>query len=49
MQSYGETKSLLASWVECPGAQFAEVVASPLDITGFETTVLLYCRELLRK
>ena len=49
MQSYGETKSLLAFLVECPAAQFAEFVASPLDITGIETTVLLYFRELLRK
>ena len=45
MQSYRETKSLLAFWVECPGAQFAEFVRSPLDITGFETTALLYFRE----
>ena len=49
MQSYRETKSLLAFRVECPGAQFAEFVTSPLDITGFETTALLYFRELLRK
>ena len=49
MQSYRETKSLLAFWVECPGAQFAEFVTSPLDITGFETTALLYFRELLRQ
>ena len=49
MQSYRETKSLLAFWVECPGAQFAEFVTSPLDITGFETTALLYFRELLKE
>ena len=39
----------LCFWVECPGAQFTEFVTSPLDITHFETTVLLYFRELLRK
>ena len=49
MQSYRETKSLLAFRVECPGAQFAEFVTSPLDITHFETTALLYFRELLRQ
>ena len=49
MQSYRETKSLLAFRVECPGAQFAEFVTSPLDITGFETTALLYFRELLKE
>ena len=49
MQSFRGTKSLLAFRVECPGAQFAELVTSPLDITGFETTALLYFRELLRQ
>ena len=49
MQSYRETKSFLAFWVEYPAAQFAEFVTRPLDITGFETTALLYLRELLRK
>ena len=49
MQSYRETKSLFAFRVECRGAQFAEFVTSPLDITGFETTALLYFRELLRQ
>ena len=49
MQSYRETKSFLAFWVECPGAQFAECVTSPLDITGFETSVLLNFRELFKK
>ena len=49
MQSYSVIKSLLTFWVECPRAQFAEFVTSPLDITGFETTALLYFREPLRK
>ena len=35
--------------VERPGAQLAEFVTSPLDITGFEATALLYFRELLRQ
>ena len=42
MQSYRETKSLLAFWVECPGSQFAEFVTSPLDITGFELDGLIF-------
>ena len=44
-----ETKSLLPFWDECPRAQFAEFVTSPLDIIGFKTTARLYFRKLLRK
>ena len=45
----GRLNLCLPFGLNAPRAQFAEFVTSPLDITGFETTALLYFREPLRK